>query len=303
MTTIYELPFDRFEVARALLSDPPADRAYIEAALTGINPARVFVDDPEQPSAALMARTYEYFVGGALGTAIDDFIHNAPAEAGVWADFYGFVAVDPEWNEHLPTLQPGLDVEERRTFRFDPGRIDSVRGTAERVPDELLLAHLTPELAEVVDRELNETIGLFWGGYDRYARHGFGVAILDGDKPVAVTFASAVGGNDANLAVLTHAEYRRRGLATLTSQAAIEMAHERGLTATWDCDLLNVPSGLLAESIGFIEQPPFQELGFLIRDPDKPGPPGRGKPEQSRGTWTVELDRDGVTRYARQRDR
>jgi GNAT superfamily N-acetyltransferase len=299
MKTIHELPFERFEVARAILSDPPADRAYIEAGLTGINPARVFVDDPERPTAALMCRTYEFFVGGVLGTAIDDFMRDAPAEAEVWSDFYGFVAVDPEWNDHLRALQPGLEVEERRSFRFDPARIDTVRGAANRVPRRLRLVSLTPELAEIVDHELNETIGFFWGGYVRFARHGFGAAILDGERSVAVTFTATVGGGDANLGVMTHPDYRRRGLATLTSQAAIEMAHERGLVATWDCDLLNVPSGLLAESLGFTEQPPFQELGFLIRDPTRPGPPGRGKPEQSRGRWIRENLGNGGTRYSR----
>src|SRR5688572_29263807 len=245
MTTIYELPFDRFEVARPLLSDPPADWAYIEAGLTGINPARIFVDDPERPAAAIMCRTYEYFPGGALGTAIDDFIRDAPAEAEVWDGFYGFVAVDPEWNDHLRVLQPGLEIEERRTFRFDPARIETVRGAADRMPAGLRLVPLTAELAERTYGEMAGMAGWFWGSYDRYARYGFGAVVLDSDKPVSVTYAGAVGGGEANLGVMTLADYRRRGLATLTSQAAIEMAHERGLIATWDCDLLNVPSGLL----------------------------------------------------------
>src|SRR5688500_6960746 len=107
MTTVYELPPDRFDLARPLLSSPPADWAYVDAGLTGVNPARVFVDDPDRPTAALMCRTYEFFVGGALGTGIDDFIRDAPSEPGVWDQFYGFVAVDGAWNAHLFALQPG----------------------------------------------------------------------------------------------------------------------------------------------------------------------------------------------------
>ncbi len=59
MTTVFELPPDRFDSARSVLSDPPADWAYIDAGLMGVNPARVFVDDLERPAAALMCRTYE----------------------------------------------------------------------------------------------------------------------------------------------------------------------------------------------------------------------------------------------------
>lgn len=300
MATIYELPFDRFEVARPLLSDPPADWAYIAAGLTGITPARVFVDDPDRPTAALMCRTYEYFVGGAFGTALDELLREAPVEPSVWDEFYGFVAVNPEWNDHLRALQPGLEVVGRRSFRFDPARIETVRGAADRVPDGLRLAPLTAELAERTYGEMAGMVGWFWGGYDRYAGHGFGAVVLDGDKPVSVTYAGAVGGGEANLGVMTLPDYRRRGLATLTSQAAIEMAHMRDLVATWDCDLLNIPSGLLAESLGFTEQPPFQELGFLIREPGKPGPPGRGKPVQSRGRWVRKNAGNGITRYTRQ---
>ena len=64
---VYELPRALFELARPILGRPPADFAYIDAGLIGMSPARIFVDDPEQPAAALMTRTYEYFVGGAQG--------------------------------------------------------------------------------------------------------------------------------------------------------------------------------------------------------------------------------------------
>lgn len=282
-----------------MLSDPPADWAYIEAGLTGVNPARVLVDDPERPTAALMCRTYEFFVGGAPRTGIDTFIRDAPSESGVWDQFYGFVAVNEAWNDHLYTLQPGLQVEDRRSFRFDPARIASVRGAADRVPVGLRLVAVTADLAEIVDQELNETIGSTWGGYDRFAAHGFGAAILDGERPVSVTFTNVVAGGDANLAVITAPDYRRRGLAMLTSQACIELAHERGLIATWDCDLANVPSGKLAEALGFTEGEPFLELGFLLRDSDRPGPPSRGKPRQSTDVWTREEVDNGVVRWSR----
>jgi GNAT superfamily N-acetyltransferase len=289
MVAIFELPFDRFETARPILSNPPADWGYIDAGLTGVNPARIFVDDPERPTTALMCRTYEYFVGGALGTSVADFIRDAPAEAEVWANFYGFVAVNPKWNDHLVTLQPDLEVIGRRSFRFDPARIDSVRGAADRVPSGLRLAPLTAELAEMADREMPVIIGTFWSGYDRYARHGFGALVLDGDKPVSVNYANVVGGGEANVGVVTLPDYRRRGLATLCSQACIKMAHERGLIATWDCDTVNVASAQLALSLGFVEHDPFQELAL----------PHRQKPKQSEGLWTSEDAGNGLTRWSR----
>ena len=289
MTTIYELPPHLFERARPVLRHPPADLAYIDAGLRGINPARVFVDDPDRPAAAMMARTYEYFAGGALDTPLSEFIRDAPSETGIWDYFYGFVAVDPEWTGHLLALHPGLQQIGRRTFRYDPGQIDRVRGWADRVPDGLTPAPLTAELAERTYGEMAGMVGWFWGGYDQYAKHGFGAVVLDGERPVSVAYAGGVGGGEANLGVMTVAEYRQRGLATACSQGCIEMAHERGLVATWDCDELNVASANLALSIGFTEQPPFVELAF----------PNRAKPPQSTGRWKPETIQSGIVKWTR----
>jgi RimJ/RimL family protein N-acetyltransferase len=289
MTMIYELPPDLFEQARPILGHPPADLAYIDAGLRGVNPARIFVDDPDRPTAALMTRTYEYFVGGLLDTPVTDFIRDAPLEAVVWANFYGFVAVDAPWNEHLRTLHLGLETIGRRTFRFDPEHIDMVRGWSDRVPDGLSIVPLTAELAEMADREMPEIIGMFWSGYQGFAENGFGVLALDGEQPVSTTYAVAVGAGEANIGVMTVPDYRRRGLAKLCSQACIEMAYERDLVATWDCDEPNVASARLALEIGFTEQEPFVELAF----------PNRAKPTQTADLWIADPIDNGIVAWSK----
>jgi GNAT superfamily N-acetyltransferase len=286
---VYELPPHLFENARPVLGHPPADFAYIDAGLRGINPARIFVDDPDRPTAALMTRTYEYFTGGAIGTALDDFIRDAPAECAVWDQFYGFVAVDAAWNDHLRSLQPALEVIGRRSFRFDPARAVLVRDWPNRVPEGIAIVPLTAVLAEIADLEMPEIIGRFWSGYESYAAHGFGAIALAGSRPVAATYAVAVGKGEANLGVMTVPDYRRRGLARLCSQACIEMALARGLVATWDCDRPNQASSDLALEIGFAEHEPFVELAF----------PARAKPDQSSGKWQSDTIQDGVTGWTR----
>ena len=284
MTTIYELPSSQFELARSVLGSPPADFAYIDAGLTGMSPARIFVDDQQRPAAALMTRSYEYFIGGERSASLAEFIRDAPIEVGVWADFYGFVAVDPAWNDHLRQLHPDLETVGRRSFRFDPARLDLVRGWRERVPLGLRVVPLTVELAEMADREMPEVIGKIWAGYDLYAKYGFGALMLDGDAPVSVCCAFGVGGGEANLGVATIPAYRRRGLALTCSHACIEMTVDRGLIPTWDCDAPNVASGDLACAIGFTEHDSFTELAF----------PDRAKPNQSTGAWSSEQIEHGV---------
>ena len=289
MATIYELPLSKFELARPILGSPPADFAYIDAGLTGMSPARVFVDDPEQPTAALMTRSYEYFVGGALETPLADFIRDAPVEVGVWADFYGFVAVDPDWNDRLRALHPELETIGRRSFRFDPAHLDRVRGWRERVPLGLRVVPMTVELAEMADREMPEVIGKIWAGYDLFAKYGYGALMLDGDAPVSVCCAFGVGGGEANLGVTTIPSCRRRGLALICSHVCVEMTFDRGLIPTWDCDAPNIASGELARAIGFTEHDPFTEHAF----------PNREKPTQTTGLWKSESRENGVTAWRR----
>jgi RimJ/RimL family protein N-acetyltransferase len=286
---VYELPSNLFELARPILGNPPADLAYIDSGLSGASPARVFVDDPERPTTALMARTYEYYVGGARETPLADFIHDAPAEAGIWADFYGFVAVDHEWDDQLRALHPDLETIGRRSFRFHRDHLDRARGWRDRVPLGLRVVPMTAELAEKADREMPEVIGLIWAGYERFGERGFGALMLDGDRPVSMCCAFGVGAGEANLGVMTVPDYRRRGLATICSHACVEMAFDRGLEPTWDCDQPNVASGALALAIGFTEYPPFTELAF----------PKRAKPQQTPRLWTSAPAENGVVRWSR----
>src|SRR3712207_4148218 len=76
---IYELPPPLFPRAAPLFAEAWMDGAFIGAVFEGKTPGRVFVDDAERPTAALMCRTYEYFVAGNPGaTALRAFIRYAP---------------------------------------------------------------------------------------------------------------------------------------------------------------------------------------------------------------------------------
>ncbi|MDQ2682541.1 MAG: GNAT family N-acetyltransferase, partial [Chloroflexota bacterium] len=98
-----------------------------------------------------------------------------------------------------------------------------------------------------------------------------------------------VGGGEANAGVVTAPAYRRRGLATICARAFVEMAHERGLVATWDCDEANPASAALALRVGFIEGEPFNEWAF----------PERAKPVGVAGLWTVAEGTDGMRIWRR----
>ena len=61
---IYELPPMHFNRAAPLFAETWMDAAFIDSAFAGRVPARVFVDDATRPMAALLCRTFGYYVAG-----------------------------------------------------------------------------------------------------------------------------------------------------------------------------------------------------------------------------------------------
>jgi RimJ/RimL family protein N-acetyltransferase len=269
---IYELPRSCFSIAAPLFEAAWFDRAYIDAAFEGRQHARIFVDDLRRPRAALMSRTYDYYcAGSAESRVLRQFIADAPAEAGIFEALYGYVPIGEAWKEALLEDHGGkLAIIDRRCFTYNETTI----ATAAQ-PDGAALRRIDRQLAERVDAELDETIGLLWGGYDRFLAGGFGFCTLSDDAIASVAFTGAVSAREANIFVATAEPFRRRGLATRTCATFIAHCLARGLTPTWDSDAENAASVALARSLGFQEQRPFYELSL----------PQRMKLTLSHGVW------------------
>ncbi len=280
---VYELPPDLFGVAAPLFAPAWFDRAYIDAVLEGRDRGRVFVDDPDAPSAALLCRTFEYYVAGSVqgdgGHALRCFIAEAPAEAEVFAALYGYCPVGDAWEQALIADHAGrLATIGRRGFTFDAAAVDTAPGWRRAFPDNMAVARIDRPLAQRIDRELGENLGLFWGGYDGFLANGFGFCALVDGAVAGIAYAGAVSAREANIIVDTGKAFRRRGLATLTCMAFIRHCLERGLLPTWDTDDDNEASALLARTLGFHETRPFVQLS-----------PRRGAAlPLSEGLWTAQ---------------
>ena len=253
------------------------DRALIESVFEGRQSGRLFVDDPHRPRAVLLCRTYDWYIAGDHSAeGLRRFIADAPAEAEVFQTMYGLVPLQAGWVDALVGDSGGrLEIIPRRAFTL---RNASGAGHGrERVapPADVVLASIDGDLAERIDRELDEHIGPLWGGYEPFARDGFGCcAIVDG-RPASAAYAVAVSARYANVAVGTRESSRRRGLARLVCSAFLAQCLARDLVCEWDSDGSNLASAALAHRLGFHEGPGFTELAL----------PGRAKPVTSHGIW------------------
>jgi GNAT superfamily N-acetyltransferase len=286
---IFQLPPHLRFLAQPCFADAWFDRAQIDAVFEGRQPGRIFVDDLDHPSAALMCRTYGYFVGGDVcATSLRQFMKDAPDE--VFKDFYGFVPIETEWVQALLADFGGelIDID-RLNFKFE-GRIEDI-GKGKPPPPGAEIRRIDRDLAERIDSQPPPLIQIFWSNYESFFDGGFGFCtMVDGDI-ASVAFTVAVSDREANIDVETMEGFRRQGLSMLTSTAYIAHCLEHGMTAAWDCDSFNEPSALLARKLGFTEYPPFHQLST----------PGYRPLPTSHGLWRGDEDAaTGVTIWRRQ---
>jgi len=271
---VYELHPDAFGRAAPLFDPAWFDRAFIDAVFEGGQVGRLFVDRPERPTAALLARSYEYYVAGDSGPSrLRRFIADAPAEAGVFAELYGYVPLTTGWQAALLADTAALETIERRELKFHLPAVPA--GALPKLPADIAIVPMDRALAERADADLGEHIGTFWGGYERFLAGGFGFCAMDGAAIAGAAYAAGASRRFANISIVTVSSYRRRGLATLLAAAFIRRCLERALIPTWDADRDNEASAAIALQLGLREYPGFVQLS----------PPYGSKLALSQGRW------------------
>ncbi len=288
MNILFELPKSQFQRVKPLFAQARFDQPCYAAVFEGTQSARLFVDDANVPTAALMCRSYDYFIAGAVDPALRQFIKDAPEEAEVFGSFYGCVPLNDAWMFALRADAP-LEVIGRLNFQWEPGR--PVYDWRSKVPENGRIVPVDRALAERLDREIYPVpFVLFdWGSYDAYEQYGFGYALLIGDAIASTITAICVTQRHALISVATEPQFQRRGFATLIGARFIEETLRRGLLPVWDCDDFNVGSERAARRLGLVEDTPFVELAFA----------DRARPPRSRGLWSSERSNDGVIVWRR----
>jgi len=287
---IYELPYGLFHRAAPLFVEASIERSVIDAAFEGRQAARLFVDAVDHPTAALLCRTYEYYLAGdPMGdpgaAELRRFIAAAPVEAGVFADLYGYVPLTAAWMRALlDDYQGGLVSIERRGYAWSTStdttatpHAGELHGDVAR-PGELVIRRIDGPLAERIDEEMRQFIKVSWGSYGAFIDGGFGFCALIDDHLASIAFAIAVSARHANVDVETAAPFRRQGLASLVCRAFIDHCRTQSLTPLWEADDANTASRALAHRLGFQQIAAYSQLS----------PPRGQKIALSHGLWAVQ---------------
>jgi hypothetical protein len=277
---IYELPRASFDVAASLYAGRWFDEAFIDSMFEGTQDGLLFVDDPRQPQAALLCRTYEYYIAGdPSNRALRQFIADAPAEAGVFADLYGYCALSPAWDDALLSDHGDrLVIIGRRSFKFQGERARLLDWRA-MLPEGMRIVPIDRTLIGRIDTLLAPIpgVGSFMGGTGPFFERGFGVCAMQGETVASVAHTGSVSSRYADIDINTAAPFRGQGLATLAAAACVEECIARGLIPTWHTDATNVASMATARKIGYEEGAPFSQLS----------PPEGTRLRLSEGRWAA----------------
>lgn len=282
--TIYELPNTLFHLCKPLYAQAWFDAPAYDAVFEGVQTGRIFVEDADAPTAAMMCRTYEYYIAGTPEPMLRTFIKDAPEEVGVFQHLYGYTPIGEAWVSALLDDSP-LVVIGRRNFQWDMGK----PAPDFPVPDGARIVPIDHALVEQIDIALGNYLQMSWGSREAFVEGGFGYCAMQGDVMASAIYAIAASSTGAIVGIDTIETFQRQGYGAAVSAAFIREALERGMQPIWDTDEDNLRSSALAQKLGFIEHEPFKELY----------PPDR-KPQTSQGIWSQgETRADGVSEWVR----
>lgn len=240
----------------------------VAAVLAGTMPGVVLVDDAVKPNSVFVSSPEGIFIGGDSTEAFAADVRERLAATYVLErDGDLVVSFDHDgWDRLAAAIVPELAMFRVRRRHYllrtdQPRRRPSPPPEVRIVPiSAALLRH--PRLPDHVRSWIDGN----WGGEKVFLARGFGVAAVQDERIVSWSVADCVLADHAEIGIHTVPEYRRRGLATQVTAAAVRDAFDRGLTQVgWHCNEDNPGSYRTAEAVGFTLHRRYDYVAYTSR--------------------------------------
>ena len=257
---LHELEKSDFEKGRSLVWQLPLACA-VEATLDGTCPGRVWVNDINVPSAAIVETPEGHYVIGnaqdaSFNRSLAKFVEATVSPGGRGEGWWWFYlrCTTEGWAETMREVLPaeravekprefyvcekvGIDLRRELPTGFDLVQVDEGFFACEDVKN-----------IENIRRRARSS----FGSCELFLEKGFAFCIVHDNEVVSECFADNVSGERCEVGVHTLEGYRQRGFATLVVAAAVDWALSKGIKEVgWHCLKYNESSGATARRVGF----------------------------------------------------
>ena len=251
---MYELPKKDYNKASPLFENLKVDRLATSRVIKAQHPGRIFVDNKEKPTAAMIFAGSCYVGGNANNTDFNEQLKNLltteilPKQGG--EPLFIFSTTD-KWKDTIHKLLKDYDVTRIKRYKFelDPEKFTKHKGWKARIPK----GYNVKKVNHILVKHMPDYALEYWGTADAFLADGFGFAVTKGNELISTCWTMLVGEGIAELAVETDKSHRRHGFATLSACACIDHCLESNLRPEWDC--FELPASMnLAKKLGFVQK-------------------------------------------------
>jgi RimJ/RimL family protein N-acetyltransferase len=228
-------------------------RIVIDAVLEG-QFGTAFADAEDEPQLAQLGlrKALRVFGGDSQHPLAREVLQNLPLS---------FVLLDSDaWRELLFQIHGERVKKQPRTALSSAGLdIDRLRPFVQRIPTGFQVQRINVDMAHRMAEELETqaTLHVFHSPED-FVERGIGFAALNDRRIVCVATGFIICSRGIEIQVVTHPDFRRRGLATATCAALISYCLEHNLEPEWDAE--NLASVRLAKKLGYVAAEPYEAL-------------------------------------------
>lgn len=223
---------------------------FVYSIMDGYIQGTVYADSKSPKSVLIGTNSGIYFVGGEVDNLdFNKFLFELYRHRKNNKLRFSLFSTSEKWNcAIMNQLKDEIKQLSRFSFEHTDKEIDrkvalSSEYTIEKINKEIIKKSL--EFNEDYYKE-------YWGSTSNFIEKGFGFCILHNEKVISECSAIFSSQEFAEIDIITHKDYRGKGLAAITATAFIEFCLESGIIPKWDCDVSNDSSIKLAGKLGFV---------------------------------------------------
>jgi GNAT superfamily N-acetyltransferase len=253
MQTMRQIAADERNKLTGLFANHKRMRMVIDAVLEG-QFGTAFADTEDEPQLAQLTlrKAFQVFGGDSQHPLAREVLQNLPMS---------FVLLDSDaWRELLFQIHGERVKRQPRTaFSSAALDIDRLRSFVQRIPTGFQVQRVSVDMAQRMAEELETraTLHAFQSAED-FVERGIGFAAHSDRRIVCAATSVIICSRGIEIQIVTHPDFRRRGLATATSAALISYCLEHNLEPEWDAE--NLASVKLAEKLGYVATESYEGL-------------------------------------------